>query len=162
VRNLITPFFARLCVRRVPAFTSQLMFLCTIKFSVCGFCIQLSCKNMGSRGGQPKKIKYDSGLDCCLNGEGRTAAWAHMATRRHRHERKALHNRIFCILILHRKKIHVWTLENFNVIFGPFTRRCSLWRRGNTARRHRLWRRGTCCVGTNGRRGADVVPSSAP
>jgi hypothetical protein len=69
---------------------------------------------------------------------------------------------IFCILILHRKKIYVWTLENFNVIFGPFTRRHSLWRRGNTARRHRLWRRGTCCVGTNGRRGADVVPSSAP
>jgi hypothetical protein len=26
------------------------------------------------------------------------------------------------------KKIHVWTLENFNVIFGPFTRRRSLWR----------------------------------
>jgi hypothetical protein len=42
--------------------------------------------------------------------------------------------RIFCILILHRKKIHVWTLENFNVIFGPFTRRRSLWPRGNTAR----------------------------
>jgi hypothetical protein len=60
------------------------------------------------------------------------------------------------------EKIHVWTLENFNVIFGPFTRRRSLWRRGNTARRHSLWRRGTCCVGTNGRRGADVVPSSAP
>jgi hypothetical protein len=70
--------------------------------------------------------------------------------------------RIFCILILHRKNIYVWTLEKFNVIFGPFTRRRSLWRRGNTARRHRLWRRGTCCVGTNGRRGADVVPSSAP
>jgi hypothetical protein len=52
--------------------------------------------------------------------------------------------------------------KNFNVIFGPFTRRRSLWRRGNTARRHRLWRRGTCCVGTNGRRGADLVPSSAP
>jgi hypothetical protein len=51
--------------------------------------------------------------------------------------------RIFCILVLHRKKIHVWTLENFNVIFGPFIRRRSLWRRGNTARRHRLWRRGT-------------------
>jgi hypothetical protein len=50
---------------------------------------------------------------------------------------------IFCILVLHRKKIYVWTLENFNVIFGPFTRRRSLWRRGNTARRHRLWRRGT-------------------
>jgi hypothetical protein len=58
--------------------------------------------------------------------------------------------RIFCILVLHQKKIHVWTLENFNVIFGPFTRRRSLWRRGN------------CRVGTNGRRGADVVPSSAP
>jgi hypothetical protein len=71
-------------------------------------------------------------------------------------------DRIFCILVLHRKKIHVWTLKNFNVIFGPFTRRRSLWRRGNTARRHSLWRRGTCCVGTNGRRGADVVPSSAP
>ena len=74
----------------------------------------------------------------------------------------SIHARIFCILVLHRKKIHVWTLENFNVIFGPFTRRRSLWRRGNTARSHRLWRRGTCCVGTNGRRGADVVPSSAP
>jgi hypothetical protein len=44
--------------------------------------------------------------------------------------------RIFCILVLHRKKIYVWTLENFNVIFGPFTRRRS------------LWRRGTCCVDT--------------
>jgi hypothetical protein len=58
--------------------------------------------------------------------------------------------RNFCILVLHQKKIHVWTLENFNVIFGPFTRRRS------------LWRRGTCRAGTNGRRGADVVPSSAP
>jgi hypothetical protein len=57
--------------------------------------------------------------------------------------------RIFCFLTLPRKKIHVWTLENFNVIFGP-------------SRRHRLWRRGTCCVGTNGRRGVDVAPSSAP
>jgi hypothetical protein len=47
-------------------------------------------------------------------------------------------NRIFCILTLPQKKIHVWTLENFNVIFGPFARRRSLWRRGNTARRHRL------------------------
>jgi hypothetical protein len=36
------------------------------------------------------------------------------------------------------EKIHVWTLENFNVIFGPFARRHSLWRRANTARRHRL------------------------
>jgi hypothetical protein len=36
------------------------------------------------------------------------------------------------------KKIHVWTLKNFNVIFGPFARRHSQWRRGNTARRHRL------------------------
>jgi hypothetical protein len=33
--------------------------------------------------------------------------------------------------------------KNFNVIFGPFDRRHSLWRRGNTGRRHRLWRRGT-------------------
>jgi hypothetical protein len=41
------------------------------------------------------------------------------------------------------EKNHVWTLENFNVIFGPFARRHSLWRRGNTARRHKLWRRGT-------------------
>jgi hypothetical protein len=56
--------------------------------------------------------------------------------------------RIFCILTLHRKQYHVWTLKNFNVIFGPFARRHNLWRRGNTARRHRLWRRGTCCVGT--------------
>jgi hypothetical protein len=31
-----------------------------------------------------------------------------------------------CILVFHRKKIHVWTLKNFNVIFGPFTRRRSL------------------------------------
>jgi hypothetical protein len=53
-------------------------------------------------------------------------------------------DRIFCILVLYRKKFCVWTLENFNVIFGPFTRRRSLWRRGNTAQRHRLWRRGTC------------------
>jgi hypothetical protein len=76
---------------------------------------------------------------------------------------RGLHDdQIFCILTLPRKKVHVWTLENFNVIFGPFVRRHSLWRRGNTARRHRLWRRGTCCVGTNGRRGADVAPSSAP
>jgi hypothetical protein len=60
------------------------------------------------------------------------------------------------------KKIHVWTLENFNVIFGPFAWRRSLWRRGNTARRHRLWRRGTCCAGTNGRRGVDVALSSTP
>jgi hypothetical protein len=51
---------------------------------------------------------------------------------------KHVTTRIFCILVLHRKKIHVWTLKNFNVIFGPFTRRRSLWRRGNTARRHRL------------------------
>jgi ribonuclease HI len=70
--------------------------------------------------------------------------------------------RIFCILTLHRKQYHVCTLENFNVIFGPFARRHSLWRRGNTARRHRLWRRGRCCAGPNGRRGADVVPSLAP
>jgi hypothetical protein len=45
-------------------------------------------------------------------------------------------------------KNHIWTLENFNVNFGPFARRHSLWRRGNTARRHRLWRRGTCCAVT--------------
>jgi hypothetical protein len=69
-------------------------------------------------------------------------------------------SRNFCILTLPRKKIHIWTLENFNVIFGPFTRRCSLWRRGNTAQRHRLRHRGTCCAGTNERRGTDVVPSS--
>jgi hypothetical protein len=56
-----------------------------------------------------------------------------------------------------RKKNHVWTLENFNVIFGPFDRHRSLWHRGNTARC-----RGTCCAGTNGRRGADVAPSLAP
>jgi hypothetical protein len=55
--------------------------------------------------------------------------------------------RIFYILALPRKKIHVWTLENFNVIFGPFARRHSQWRRGNTARRHRLWRRGACYAG---------------
>jgi hypothetical protein len=70
--------------------------------------------------------------------------------------------RIFYILVLHQKKIHVWTLENFNVVFGPFTRRRSLCRRGNTARRQRLWRRGTCCVGTNGCRGADVVGVLGP
>jgi hypothetical protein len=34
--------------------------------------------------------------------------------------------RIFCILTLHLKQYHVWTLENFNVIFGPFARRHSL------------------------------------
>jgi hypothetical protein len=45
-------------------------------------------------------------------------------------------NPIFCILSFSRKKIHVWILKNFNVIFGPF------------ARRHRLWRRGTCYAGT--------------
>jgi hypothetical protein len=62
---------------------------------------------------------------------------------------RLLHSgRIFCILVLSREKNHVWTLKNFNVIFGPFARRHKLWRRGNTARRHRLWRRGTCCVGT--------------
>jgi hypothetical protein len=32
-------------------------------------------------------------------------------------------SRIFCILTLPRKQNHVWTLENFNVIFGPFARR---------------------------------------
>jgi hypothetical protein len=91
-------------------------------------------------------------------------SWAHHVTvlAEHLPAGRQLLGRIFCILILHSKKIHVWTLENFNVIFGPFTRRRSLWRRGNTARRHKLWRRGTRCVGTNGRRGADVVPSSAP
>lgn len=36
------------------------------------------------------------------------------------------------------KKIQVQTLKNFNVSFGPFARRHSLWRRVNTARRHRL------------------------
>jgi hypothetical protein len=72
------------------------------------------------------------------------------------------HDRIFYILALPPKKIHVWTLENFNVIFGPSARRHRQWRRGNTARRHRLWRRGTCCAGTNGRRGTDVAPSLAP
>jgi hypothetical protein len=55
--------------------------------------------------------------------------------------------RIFYILALLRKKIHVWTLKNFNDIFGPFARRHSQWRRGNTARRHRLWRRGACYAG---------------
>jgi hypothetical protein len=64
--------------------------------------------------------------------------------------------RIFYILALPQKQIHVWTLENFNVIFGPFVRRHSQWHRGNTARRHRLWRRGTCCAGTNGRRGIEL------
>jgi hypothetical protein len=49
--------------------------------------------------------------------------------------------RIFCIF---SEKNHVWTLENFNVIFGPF------------ARRHRLWRRVTCCAGTNGRRDTEL------
>jgi hypothetical protein len=44
----------------------------------------------------------------------------------------------FCILAILRKKIHVYILKNFNVIFGPFARRHRLWRRGNTARRHRL------------------------
>jgi hypothetical protein len=66
------------------------------------------------------------------------------------------HDRIFYILALPPKKIHVWTLENFNVIFGPSARRHRQWRRGNTARRHRLWRRGTCCAGTNGRRGTEL------
>jgi hypothetical protein len=37
------------------------------------------------------------------------------------------------------EKNHVWTLENFNVIFGPFARR-----------------RCTCCAGTNGCRGAEL------
>jgi hypothetical protein len=60
------------------------------------------------------------------------------------------------------EKKSVKTLKNFNVIFGPFARRHSLWRRGNTARRHRLWRRGTCCVGTTRTRGVDVAASSAP
>jgi hypothetical protein len=69
--------------------------------------------------------------------------------------------RIFYILALPRKKIHVWTLENFNVIFGPSARHHRQWRRGNTARRHRLWRRGACYAGTNGRHGTDVATSSA-
>ena len=59
----------------------------------------------------------------------------------------ACSGRIFYILALSRKKIHVWNLENFNVIFGPFARRHSQWRRGNTTRRHRLWRRGACYAG---------------
>jgi hypothetical protein len=46
--------------------------------------------------------------------------------------------RIFYILALPQKKIHVWTLKNFNVIFGPSARRHRQWRRGNTARPHRL------------------------
>jgi hypothetical protein len=65
--------------------------------------------------------------------------------------------RIFYILAIFWKKIHVRTLKNFNVIFGPFARRHSQWRRGNIARRHRLWRRGACYAGTNGRRGTDVA-----
>jgi hypothetical protein len=68
----------------------------------------------------------------------------------------------FCILAILRKKIHVYILKNFNVIFGPFARRHRLWRRGNTARRHSLWRRGTCYVATIRTRGVDVAPSSAP
>jgi hypothetical protein len=71
-------------------------------------------------------------------------------------------SRIFCILAIFWNKNHVQTLKNFNVIFGPFARRHSLWRRGNTARRHRLWRRGTCCIGTTRTRGVDVAASSAP
>jgi hypothetical protein len=67
----------------------------------------------------------------------------------------------FAFWLFLRKKNHVCTLENFNVVFESFARRHSLWRRGNTARRHRLWRRDTCCAGTNGRRGANVAPSSA-
>jgi hypothetical protein len=54
-------------------------------------------------------------------------------------------SRIFCILAIFWNKNHVQTLKNFNVIFGPFARRHSLWRRGNTARRHRLWRRAWLC-----------------
>jgi hypothetical protein len=34
----------------------------------------------------------------------------------------------FCILALSRTKNYVWILKNFNVIFGPFARRHSLWR----------------------------------
>jgi hypothetical protein len=34
--------------------------------------------------------------------------------------------RIFCSLTISRKKNHVWTLKNFNVIFGPFARRTEL------------------------------------
>jgi hypothetical protein len=33
---------------------------------------------------------------------------------------------IFSILVLSRKKNHVWTLEKFNVIFGPLARRQDL------------------------------------
>jgi hypothetical protein len=75
--------------------------------------------------------------------------------------RAAMLSEFFCILALSRKENHVWTLENFNVIFGPFARRHSLWRRGNIARRHKLWRRGTCCAGATERRSANVAPSSA-
>jgi hypothetical protein len=49
---------------------------------------------------------------------------------------------VFCPFV--GKKFMFETLKNFNVIFRPFARRHSLWRRGNTSRRHRLWRRGTC------------------
>jgi hypothetical protein len=52
--------------------------------------------------------------------------------------------------------------KKFNVIFEPFVRRHSLWRRVVLPRRHTLWRRGTCCAGTIGRRGTDVAPSLAP
>jgi hypothetical protein len=92
----------------------------------------------------------------------RTATVASDAIVRNRCAGRGRRGRIFYILALSQKKIHVWTLKNFNVIFGPSARRHRQWRRGNTARRHRLWRRGACCAGTNGCRGIDVAPSSAP
>jgi hypothetical protein len=60
-----------------------------------------------------------------------------------------LSSRIFCILALFLRKNHVWTLGKFSVIFRPF------------ARRHSLWRRGTCYAGTTRtswrRRGTELV-----
>jgi hypothetical protein len=83
---------------------------------------------MDPRGGPAQRLAV-----CCCLGLAATAG--------------ARCARIFYILALPRKKIYVWTLENFNVIFGPFARRHSQWRRGNTAQRHRLWRRGACYAG---------------
>jgi hypothetical protein len=103
--------------------------------------------------------------DCrlsCLDVPGPEPQEGQRACEGHDTKGRAATTEFFAFWSFIEKKIHVWTLKNFNVIFRLFTRRRSLWRRGNTARRHRLWRRGTCCVGTNGRRGADVVPSSAP
>jgi hypothetical protein len=44
------------------------------------------------------------------------------------------------------KNVHTYTIGWLNLIFGPFARCNSLWRRGNTAQRHISWCRSACSV----------------